>query len=119
MKKGSLPPSSTLVYSTGVGRIKPPKEKNIAETGNSHRDPNDGVIRIHRETKGRGGKGVCVVTGLTLKSDELLELAKKLKQICGTGGTVKDRVIEIQGDQRERLKQALEKMGYNVKLAGG
>jgi translation initiation factor 1 len=119
MKNNSRPPSATLVYSTGLGRIKPAKEKNMTEASNSYRDPDDGIIRIHRESKGRGGKGVCVITGLKLKNNELLELAKKLKQICGTGGTVKDHLIEIQGDQRERLKQSLEKMGYTVKLAGG
>ena len=119
MKNNSRPPSSTLVYSTDVGRIKAPKEKNTPETGSHYRDPDDGFVRIHRESKGRGGKGVCVVTGLKLKVDELNDLAKKLKQSCGTGGTVKANLIEIQGDQRERLKQALEKLGYKVKLAGG
>jgi len=119
MKKDSRPSTSTLVYSTGLGRIKPQKEKPVTESTNNYRDPDDGFIRIHRESKGRGGKGVCIVTGLKLKPDELGDVAKKLKQTCGTGGTVKDAVIEIQGDQRERLKQALEKMGYNVKLAGG
>lgn len=119
MKNNQRPPSSTLVYSTGIGRIKTEKEKNTPDTQQHYRDPDDGFVRIHRETKGRGGKGVCVVTGLKLSTDDLNELAKKLKQSCGTGGTVKDKVIEIQGDQRERLKQALEKLGYQVKLAGG
>lgn len=82
-------------------------------------DPKDGVIRIHRETKGRGGKGVSIVTGLPLAEASLKELAKQLKQHCGTGGTVKDATIEIQGDQRERIKLFLEKLGYKVKLAGG
>jgi len=117
MKK-EFRPSSTLVYSTALGRIKPPKEKTVASTNNS-RNPADGVIRIHRETKGRGGKGVSVIIGLSLKSDELEQLAKKLKQLCGTGGTVKDKTIEIQGDHRVKIKQALEKMGHVVKIAGG
>lgn len=119
MKKNTPTPSSTLVYSTGIGRIKPTKTNNTSAVSGEYRDPDDGLIRIHRETKGRGGKGVCVITGLNLKTDALNELAKKLKQTCGTGGTVKDRVIEIQGDNRDKLKQALEKMGYAVKLAGG
>lgn len=114
-----MKPPKNLVYSTDVGRIKAAKEKNTVTTNSHYRDPDDGFIRIHRESKGRGGKGVCVITGLKLKTDELNELAKKLKQSCGTGGTVKDKVIEIQGDQRERLQQALEKLGYKVKLAGG
>jgi len=120
MKKNSLSGSgsSTLVYSTDAGRIKPSKEKVMVATGAS-RDPADGIVRIHRETKGRGGKGVSVIVGLNLKSEELEQLAKKIKQLCGTGGTVKDKAIEIQGDQREKIKQALEKMGYIVKIAGG
>ncbi len=110
--------NSTLVYSTELGRIKPLKEKTVVSTTTS-RDPADGIIRIHRETTGRGGKGVSVVTGLNLKADELGKLAKKLKEQCGSGGTVKDQTIEIQGDHREKIKQFLEKAGYTVKLAGG
>lgn len=119
MKNNSRPPGSTLVYSTDVGRIKTPKEKNIPDPASHFRDPDDGFVRIHSETKGRGGKGVCIITGLKLRGDELNELAKKLKQSCGSGGAVKGSLIEIQGDQRERLKQVLEKLGYKVKLAGG
>jgi translation initiation factor 1 len=117
--KSSTPVYSTLVYSTDGGRIKPRAEKPVDNGDKKYRDPDDGFVRIHRESKGRGGKGVCVITGLKLKADALNELAKKLKQACGTGGTVKDQVIEIQGDNREKLKVTLEKLGYNVKLAGG
>ncbi len=74
---------------------------------------------MHRETKGRKGKGVCLVTGLELTDPELKALAKKLKALCGTGGTVKDGVIEIQGDHRDTLLAALSKQFKNVKLAGG
>ena len=81
--------------------------------------PKDGIVRIHRESKGRGGKGVCVITGLNKREDELKELAKKIKQQCGTGGTVKNDTIEIQGDQREKIKSVLESLGFTVKLAGG
>lgn len=79
----------------------------------------DGVVRIRRETSGRKGKGVTTISGVPLAGKELKVLAKKLKQQCGTGGALKDGVIEIQGDHRDKLKQMLEKDGYTVKLAGG
>ncbi|MBK8288432.1 MAG: stress response translation initiation inhibitor YciH [Cellvibrionales bacterium] len=104
---------SKLVYSTETGKIRsidplpsmPPKS--------------DGFIRIRRETAGRNGKGVTTLGGFELPDDELQALAKQLKQLCGTGGTVKNWIIEIQGDQRDRLKTELEKRGFKVKLAGG
>ena len=77
------------------------------------------VVRLGRETKGRRGKGVTTVSDLPLDEAGLLELATKLKDRCGTGGTVKDGVIEIQGDQRDRLAAVLEGMGYKVKRVGG
>ena len=77
------------------------------------------VVRLGRETKGRRGKGVTTVSGVPLDEAGLLELATKLKDRCGTGGTVKDGVIEIQGDQRDRLASVLESMGYRVKRIGG
>jgi len=111
---------SRLVYSTDGGRVKHSKDKpssgNNNSTYNAHQD---GVIRIFKESKGRKGKGVSVVVGLPLEEKELKNLAKKLKQLCGTGGAVKGSTIEIQGDNRDKLKQALEKMDYQVKLAGG
>ncbi len=76
-------------------------------------------MRIRRETKGRKGKGVTNVSGVNLADAELKTLAKLLKQTCSTGGTVKDGVIEIQGDHRQILKTELEKRGHQVKLAGG
>lgn len=105
--------NSRLVYSTDAGRIRP-----TAETPEPCTTA-DGIIRLKRESKGRGGKGVTLVTGLPLASNELKALAKELKQLCGTGGTVRDGVIEIQGEQRERLKPFLENKGYQVKIAGG
>ena len=104
---------SKLVYSTDAGRIKsidplptlPPK--------------GDGFIRIRRETAGRNGKGVTTLTGFELPAAELQILAKQLKQLCGTGGTVKEGRIEIQGDIRDRVIAELEKLGYTVKKAGG
>jgi translation initiation factor 1 len=77
------------------------------------------VVRLGRETKGRRGKGVTTVSEVPLDEAGLLDLATKLKNRCGTGGTVKDDVIEIQGDQRDRLAVVLEDMGYRVKRVGG
>jgi translation initiation factor 1 len=102
---------SRLVYSTDAGRISQPDAPLILET--------DGIVRIRRETKGRKGKGVTTVSGLDLPEAQIKSLAKQLKQTCSTGGTVKACVIEIQGDHREKLKVELEKLGHNVKLAGG
>lgn len=103
--------NSRLVYSTESGRVhqqQPPE----APSG-------DGIVRIQRSSKGRGGKTVSVISGVPLIGNELKTLAKKLKQTCGTGGAIKDGHIEIQGDHRDTLKAALEKLGYKVKLAGG
>jgi translation initiation factor 1 len=101
-----------LVYSTNQGRVKDLASPQKAPVG-------DGIVRLYRESKGRGGKGVTLISGLPLTGAELKSLAKELKQVCGTGGTVKDGIIEIQGEQRERLKPVLELKGYSVKIAGG
>ena len=77
------------------------------------------MVRVARETRGRKGKGVSVVTGVPLAGDELALLARQLKQRCGAGGTVRDGVIEIQGEHRDTLVVELEKLGYTVKRAGG
>ena len=81
--------------------------------------PQQQIAYLHRDSKGRGGKTVTLVKKLVLSEDDLKELAKKLKQVCGSGGTVKDGEIEIQGEHRERIAEALQKMGYKVKIAGG
>ena len=78
----------------------------------------DGIIRLARETKGRKGTGVTLVKGLPLSGEELEALASRLKKLCGVGGTVREGVIEIQGEQRARLLPELEKLGYSVKIAG-
>lgn len=104
---------SRLVYSTDKGRIKP------VETTASAPPAGDGIVRIRRETSGRKGKGVTTISGVPLDSQALEQLAKQLKQLCGTGGTVKDHIIEIQGDHRDRIRDALQKQGFTVKLAGG
>ena len=105
--------SSRLVYSTEIGRIKPTK------TSTAPPPSKDTCVRLHRESKGRGGKGVTLITGLPLDAEALKSLAKELKQVCGSGGTVKEGVIEIQGEHREKLKPVLEKKGFQVKIAGG
>jgi translation initiation factor 1 len=80
---------------------------------------NDGVVRVGRETKGRKGKGMSLISGVPLPPEELKKLAKELKQKCGTGGTVKDGVIEIQGDHRDTLIDLLKARGWTVKRSGG
>ncbi|BEO75973.1 translation initiation factor [Serratia marcescens] len=104
--------NSRLVYSTDTGRIKPEEVK-------PQRAKGDGVVRIQRQTSGRKGKGVCLITGVDLDDAALDKLAAELKKKCGCGGSVKDGVIEIQGDKRDLLKQLLEAKGMKVKLAGG
>ncbi len=79
----------------------------------------DGIVRVSRQTKGRKGKGVTVITGLPLTSAELKRLARELKARCGCGGTVKDGTIEIQGDHRDSLIEILKTKGYTVKRSGG
>lgn len=114
--------NSTTVYSTEHGRMCPDCGKPVSGCSCSKKSKaprGDGIVRIGRETKGRKGKGVTVITGVPLDGDGLLELARQLKQKCGTGGTVKDGVIEIQGDQREQLVEMLTRQGYTVKSIGG
>jgi translation initiation factor 1 len=100
------------VYSTGKGRIAQEPERPRAPRG-------DGVVRVRRESQGRGGKTVTTIAGVGVAEDALRELAGELKRLCGTGGTVKDWVIEIQGDHREKIVSELQRRGYAVKLAGG
>lgn len=80
---------------------------------------NDGIVRLERQTKGRKGKGVTLITGIPLPDAELKALAKTLKQKCGVGGAIKNGVIELQGDQRELLLPLLQEKGWTVKKAGG
>jgi len=101
-----------LVYSTDGGRISPTTEQVSRPKG-------DGIVRISRQTSGRKGKGVSVITGLDLDDAALTKLAAELKKKCGCGGTATEGVIEIQGDKRDFLKLYLEGKGFTVKLAGG
>ncbi len=113
---------STLVYSTDSGRRCHQCQRPLAECVCGKDRPaalGDGIIRIRRETKGRGGKAVSVVSGIPLAGGPMKDLARQLKKRCGVGGSVKDDSIEIQGDHRELLRDELEKRGYTVKLAGG
>jgi translation initiation factor 1 len=115
--------NSRLVYSSESGRICAKCKKPIAgcSCSKSASTPpsGDGVVRVGRETKGRKGKGMTLITGVPLPADELKKLAKELKQKCGTGGTVKDGVIEIQGDHRDALIEMLKARGWTVKKSGG
>jgi translation initiation factor 1 len=118
--------NSRLVYSTGAGRLCPECGRPLAECRCKRSKPaqpvvpkGDGVVRVGRETKGRKGKGVTVITGVPLAGDALGELATRLKKRCGSGGTVDGGVIEIQGDHRDTLVAELGKLGFTVKRSGG
>ena len=112
-----------LVYSTDAGRMCPdcrqPKAQCVCKAAAAAAPAGDGAVRVSRQTKGRGGKAVTVVKGVPLAADALVLLGKTLKTACGSGGTVKDGVIEVQGDHVERVMQALKAQGYSAKRAGG
>ncbi|MBP8140722.1 MAG: translation initiation factor Sui1 [Acidovorax sp.] len=111
-----------LVYSTDHGRMCPDCSQPQAQCVCKQNKPlptGDGIVRVSRETKGRGGKAVTLVKGVLLDAAALEQLGKQLKTACGTGGTVKDGVIEVQGDHIERVMAALQKLGHKVKRAGG
>lgn len=119
--------NSRLVYSTESGRICPLcekpkakcscKKKKAVETEQTY--PDDGIVRIRREVKGRRGKTVTSIFGIPMDDKELKQFAKTLKRRCGTGGTVKKGIIIIQGDHRKTLQAEIERQGYTVRLAGG
>ena len=102
---------SRLVWSSDGGRVVPGKAKAVVK--------GDGRVRVERQTKGRKGKGVSLITGLPLRGDELKALATELKRACGCGGTVTDGAIEIQGDNRDLLVAELKKRGFEAKKSGG
>ena len=111
-----------LVYSTETGRMCPTCRRSVGEC-TCKRLPlipvTDGIVRVSHETKGRKGKGVTVIRCVPLAPDALAALAKQLKAACGTGGTAKEGVIEVQGDHRDAVIAALMRQGYVVKRAGG
>jgi translation initiation factor 1 len=117
--------SDGIVYSSAQGRMCPRCGRAAAACACKAARPagapagSAAVVRVGRETKGRKGKGVTVVTGVPLAGDALDELASQLKRQCGSGGTVKDGAIEIQGDHRDLLVAELAKRGWTVKRSGG
>lgn len=121
MKKGSSSDTS-LVWSSELGRVCSGCGRAVAScicTKRQARPAGDGIVRVRRESKGRGGKTVTVVTGVPVDDDALKLLAGELKRRCGTGGTVKDGTIEIQGDHCDLLVAELARRGFTVKRAGG
>ena len=117
------PDGRGLVYSTDMGRMCPecrrPTEQCRCKQKAASKSVGDGTVRIGRQTKGRKGKGVTVVTGLPLAAADLEKLARDLKKKCGSGGTVRDGVIEIQGEHRDTLVEELTRRGYPAKRSGG
>lgn len=116
------PSSGGLVYSTDTGRMCPVCRQPVTACTCGTAKPRpagDGMVRVSRETKGRAGKGVTLVKGLALDDTALVALGKQLKTACGSGGTVKDGVIEVQGDHCERVMALLQAQGHKVKRAGG
>ena len=113
----------SLVYSTDKGRLCPhcgqPQKACACKQQSAVAPAGDGIVRIQRQTQGRAGKAVTVISGLPLAGEALKELAKTLKQRCGSGGAIKGGAIEIQGDHRELLQAELQQRGYTVKLSGG
>ncbi len=113
-----------LVYSTDQGRLCPDCGHSMStciclEIEKNTLPEGDGVVRVSKETKGRKGKGVTLISGLLVTDEALKKLAKQLKQKCGTGGAVKHHIIEIQGDQRDIIVSELSALGYKVKKVGG
>ena len=139
-REQALPASASLVYSTQSTSVQKLDKKTSltkvvsgdaedllrsadgvdggAKSG-ANGGANGGAIRVRRETKGRGGKAVSVITGLVLADAQLLALGKELKALCGSGGTVKDGVIEVQGDHVDRIVQTLISKGFKAKRSGG
>lgn len=112
---------SRLVYSTEWGKVDraESKRRRGQKKPQQSQPKKDGVVRVMRETKGRRGKGVTLVSGVPLEGEELARLGKELKKRCGSGGTVKNGIIEIQGDHRDQVVELLSARGWTVKRSGG
>jgi translation initiation factor 1 len=112
---------AALIYSTHHGAMCPKCRRPVTACtcARDEPPPGDGIVRVGRETKGRKGAGVTVVTGLPLRAWELSEMASRLKKKCASGGTTRDGVIEIQGDHRDTVVAELTRAGYKVKRVGG
>ncbi len=109
-----------LVYSTGVGRCCPGCRQAASRCQCRRQAVSaQGMVRVGRQTRGRRGKGVTVITGLPLAPEALRDLARRLKQACGSGGTVRDGTIEIQGEHRDALVEALNRLGWQARRSGG
>lgn len=106
-----------LVYSSETGRVRPDRREEMSSAAT--RKASDGLVRLRREVKGRGGKTVIVISDIPLEEAPLKELAATFKKLCGCGGTAKNGTIEIQGDHRDLLLRELQARGFRVKLAGG
>lgn len=113
--------SGGLVYSTDSGRMCPVCRLAIADCrcGAKPAPVGDGTIRVSRETKGRGGKTVTIVRGADGDAAQIATLGRQLRSACGSGGTVKDGVIEVQGDHADRIVELLRSQGRTVKRCGG
>ena len=107
---------SRTVWSSGQGDM---RRQEPARLKAKSLPPQQQTAYLHRDSKGRGGSPVTLVRNLVLSEQDLKALAIKLKHICASGGTIKEGVIEIQGEHREKIAEALKKMGYKVKIAGG
>jgi len=110
-----------LVYSTEGGRMCPACRRPLAQCACTAAPvaPTDGVVRVSREKQGRGGKTVTVVRGLGGDAEALAAYGRKLRSACGSGGTTKDGVVEVQGDHVERVIALIQADGRTVKRAGG
>ena len=109
-------PDNKTVWSSRQGDVRKQEHRSVNAKS---LPPQQQTIYLHRESSGRGGKAVTLVKNLILSVDDMKAMTKRLKQECGTGGTVKDGVIEIQGEQRQKIADVLQKLGYKVKIAGG
>lgn len=111
-----MPDKNRTVWTSDQGdlRKQEPGSQNVKSL-----PPQQQTAYLHRDSKGRGGGVMTLVKNMVLSEEDMKDLAKKLKHLCGSGGTVKEGVIEIQGEHREKIAEALKKMGYKVKIAGG
>ncbi len=111
-----MPDKNRTVWTSDQGdlRKQEPGSQNVKSL-----PPQQQTVYLHRDSKGRGGGVMTLVKNMALSEDDMKDLAKKLKHLCGSGGTIKEGVIEIQGEHREKIAEALKEMGYKVKIAGG
>ena len=109
-------PNNKTVWSSEQGDLRKKEQKS---TNAKSLPPQQQTAYLHRDSKGRGGKSVTLIKNLVLSEEDMKSLAKRIKQDCGVGGTVKDGVIEVQSEQREKIAGILQKLGYRIKIAGG